>query len=104
MFLKSSTQQERFCCLILNFFRSYGYDAEHHETYAMVSGMIHGGISLGAGISPILAGVITQLVGYDWFVTTSALLCLVMVSSLYVPNMHRTFWLQRCCSMKSWLI
>ena len=58
------------------------------HTYGMVTGLINCGLSLGATIGPFMGGVITDALGYVWFLTILSFGCLAMVSSinLYFKN------------------
>lgn len=63
-------------------FSTYGYRADDMKTYSMVSGLIHGGTSLGAGLAPVLSGFVNQYLNFDWYATGSAIMSAFMVSTL----------------------
>lgn len=45
----------------------------------MISGMFNGGWALGAMMGPVVAGALTQTLGFPWTITISAFLNLTLV-------------------------
>ena len=68
--------------ILVIYYSEYGYDRENAKTCSLVSAVIHGGVSLGAAVSPTLFGGLSEYYSYTTLIDYCMIAMLCMVSYL----------------------
>ncbi|KAF6022356.1 hypothetical protein EB796_019344 [Bugula neritina] len=61
-----------------------GHEKDSIQTYGMVTGLLNGGLGLGAMVGPIMAGAVTDATDFTWTLTVLSFLDMLILSVLVV--------------------
>jgi len=69
--------------------RVNGHEKDNIQTYGMVTGLLNGGLGLGAMVGPIMSGAITDATDFTWAMTVWSGIGLAMVRFLKLANVKQ---------------
>ncbi|KAF6033557.1 hypothetical protein EB796_008130 [Bugula neritina] len=61
-----------------------GHEKDSIQTYGMVTGLLNGGLGLGAMVGPIMSGAVTDAADFTWTLTVLSFLDMLICSVLVV--------------------
>ncbi|KAF6033674.1 hypothetical protein EB796_008017 [Bugula neritina] len=61
-----------------------GHEKDSIQTYGMVTGLLNGGLGLGAMVGPIMSGAVTDATDFTWTLTVLSFLDMLILSVLVV--------------------
>jgi len=63
--------------------------------YGMVTGLLNGGLGLGAMVGPIMSGAVTDATDFTWTLTVLSFLDMLIVSILTISKLQVIFFYRR---------